>query len=174
MLFFCKSQTKAKPGPALKSERGQIAIFMVFVFQVLFILLGMTINISMTVYDKINFQNSLDLAAYYGAKKQAEVLNAMAHINYQMRQNWKLLSWRYRILGTLTQPDGMPGPRFTPGPNEMWCPQGESRADCPPSRSDSPYYFVCVSSDVWKRGIKSDDISLCTKGGHNNTAPSMR
>ena len=59
----------------------------------------MSINVGLVVYDKINMQNSLDLAAYYGASKQAEVLNAMAHINYQMRQNWKLLTFRYRILG---------------------------------------------------------------------------
>ena len=58
----------SKSARATRRKRGQIAIFMVFVFQVLFILLGMTINVGMTVFDKINFQNSLDLAAYYGAK----------------------------------------------------------------------------------------------------------
>ena len=100
----------------LKNIRGQIAIFVVLIFQVLFILFAMTINIALVVHDKINFQNSLDLAAYYGAKQQAEVLNAMAHINYQMRQNWKLLAWRYRILGTLVQDPGGSSPDY-------WCPQ---------------------------------------------------
>ncbi len=105
-----------------KHSQGQIAIFVVLIFQVLFILFGMTINVAMTVYDKINFQNALDLAAYYGAKQQAEVLNAMAHINYQMRQNWKLLSWRYRILGTLTQDKGHP---HNQSPKAYWCPQNK-------------------------------------------------
>ena len=105
-----------------KNAKGQIAIFVVLVFQVLFILFAMTINIGLVVHDKINFQNSLDLAVYYGAKKQAEVLNAMAHINYQMRQNWKLLAWRYRILGTLGQDHGHPQ---TEGPKNYWCPQNE-------------------------------------------------
>ena len=53
------------------------------------------------VHDKINLQNSVDIAAYYGAMKQAEMLNAIAHINYQIRQSWKLLTWRYRVLGSM-------------------------------------------------------------------------
>ena len=107
----------------LKSARGQIAIFVVLAFQVLFILFAMTINVGLVVHDKINLQNSLDLAAYYGAKKQAEVLNAMAHINYQMRQNWKLLAWRYRILGTLLQDHGRY--KQSNGSEKYWCPQNE-------------------------------------------------
>ena len=34
-------------------------------------------------------------------KKQAEILDAMAHINYQIRQSYKLLAWRYLVLGQL-------------------------------------------------------------------------
>lgn len=60
----------------------------------------MIINIGLLVHHKINLQNSVDLAAYYGAMKQAEMLNAVAHTNYQIRQSWKLLAWRYRQLGT--------------------------------------------------------------------------
>ena len=154
----------SKSASAPQRARGQIAIFMVFVFQVLFILLGMTINVGMTVFDKINFQNSLDLAAYYGAKKQAEVLNAMAHINYQMRQNWKLLSWRYRILGTLTQKDGWPGgTKEDKSPsNYAWCPQNKDNGNIGETGNpscnakDNPYYFVCVSHSVWKRGVNQE------------------
>lgn len=32
--------------------------------------------------------------------KQAENMNVIAHVNFQIRQAWKLLTWRYRILGT--------------------------------------------------------------------------
>ena len=87
----------------VKNVKGQMAIFFVLIFQVLFILFAITLNLAFVIHDKINLQNSVDLAAYYGAKKQAEVLNTLAHINYQMRQNYKLLAWRYRILGTLGQ-----------------------------------------------------------------------
>ena len=114
--WYNKERLKLK---FLKNAKGQVAIFVVLLFQVLFILFAMTINIAMVAYDKINLQNSLDMAVYYGAKKQAEVLNAMAHINYQMRQNWKLLAWRYRIMGTLLQYEG-----WRPGETALdyWCP----------------------------------------------------
>ena len=66
------------------------------------------------------------MAAYYGAKQQAEVLNAMAHINYQMRQNWKLLAWRYRVLGTLVQDAGQHN-SHPPGSLPYWCPQNKTK-----------------------------------------------
>ena len=157
-----------------------MAIFVVLIFQVLFILFAMSLNVALLTYDKINLQNSVDMAVYYGAKKQAEVLNAMAHINYQMRQNWKLLAWRYRILGTLAQPYG--------GSQDYWCPQNNEKAtDCTSTGSTSPQqaqacrqaqsalqglygndycdksYFVCISQNLWKRGVSSSDQNLCTK-----------
>lgn len=61
----------------------------------------MVVNVGLLVYYKINLQNSVDLAAYYAAAKQAEMLNTMGHINYQIRQSWKLLTFRTAILGTL-------------------------------------------------------------------------
>lgn len=172
-----------------KNKKGQAALFIVLVFQVLFILFAMSLNVAMVVYDKINMQNSLDLAAYYGAKKQAEVLNAMAHINYQMRQNWKLLAWRYRILGTLAQHTG--DYEGSKGDRGFWCPQNQkNETNCDlsgnPYRHDVkinrkcaeahdifsrleiyPYYcdinyFVCISHDVWARGIeKTGGQNLC-------------
>ncbi|MCB0411507.1 MAG: Tad domain-containing protein [Bdellovibrionales bacterium] len=83
------------------SQSGQVSIFVALIFQVLFILFAMAINVGLMVHDKINLQNSIDLAAYYAATKQAEMLNAMAHQNYQIRQSWKLFAWRYRVLGTM-------------------------------------------------------------------------
>ena len=77
---------------------GQLSIFVVLIFQALFILFAMSLNVALVVHDKINLQNSVDIAAYYGAMKQAEMMNAIAHINYQIRQSWKLLVWRYRVL----------------------------------------------------------------------------
>lgn len=94
---------KVKPSPqsVLRNSRGQAAIFVALMFNVLFVFFSMAINVALVVHDKINLQNSVDLAAYYAASKQAELLNAMAHQNYAIRQSWKVLTWRYRALGTM-------------------------------------------------------------------------
>lgn len=78
-----------------------MSVFLALVFQVLFVFFAMVINIGLLVHDKINLQNSVDLGAYYAAQKQAEILNEIAHLNYQIRQDYKLLAWRYWVLGTL-------------------------------------------------------------------------
>lgn len=83
-----------------KNQKGQVAIFVALIFQVIFIFFALLINVGLLVHHKINLQQSTDLAAYYGAMKQAEVMNAIAHVNFQVKQAWKLLTWRYRILGT--------------------------------------------------------------------------
>lgn len=83
-----------------KNQKGQVAIFVALIFQVIFVFFALLINVGLLVHHKINLQQSTDLAAYYGAMKQAESLNAIAHINYQIKQAWKLLTWRYRVLGT--------------------------------------------------------------------------
>lgn len=85
----------------LRNERGQAAIFVALMFNVLFVFFAMAINIALVVHDKINLQNAVDLAAYYAASKQAELMNAIAHQNYSIRQSYKLLAWRYRVLGTM-------------------------------------------------------------------------
>ncbi len=84
----------------LRNNRGQVAIFIALMFQVLFLFFAMIVNVGLLVHHKINLQNSVDIAAYYGASKQAEVLNAISHVNYQIRQSWKLLVWRQKVLGT--------------------------------------------------------------------------
>ena len=78
-----------------------MSIFIALIFQVLFVFFAMVINVGLLVHHKINLQNSVDIGAYYAASRQAELLNTIAHQNYQIRQAWKLLSWRYRVLGTL-------------------------------------------------------------------------
>lgn len=83
-----------------QNQKGQVAIFVALIFQVIFIFFALLINVGLLIHHKINLQHSTDLAAYYGAMKQAEQMNALAHINFQMRQAWKLLTWRYRVLGT--------------------------------------------------------------------------
>ncbi|KYG70739.1 hypothetical protein AZI85_02055 [Bdellovibrio bacteriovorus] len=84
----------------LKNRKGQVALFVALIFQILFLFFAMVINVGLLVHHKINLQNSVDLAAYYAASKQAENMNSIAHMNYQIRQSWKLLAWRYRMLGS--------------------------------------------------------------------------
>src|SRR5437868_12831093 len=83
----------------MNRQKGQASVLVAIIFQILFIFFAMVINVGLFVHDKINLQNSVDIAAYYGAMKQAEVLNAMAHVNYQIRQAYKLMAWRIWVLG---------------------------------------------------------------------------
>ncbi len=94
------------------NQRGQAAIFVALMFNVLFVFFAMAINVALVVHDKVNLQNSADLAAYYAAAKQAEMLDVIAHENYMIRQSYKLLAWRYRVLGTM----GL----YQDAPNPVW------------------------------------------------------
>ncbi len=85
----------------MRNQRGQATILVGIIFQFVFIFFAMVINVGLLINDKINLQNSVDVAAYYGAMKQAEVMNTMAHVNYQIRQVWKLFNWRLWALGDI-------------------------------------------------------------------------
>lgn len=99
----------------MRNEKGQVGIFVALIFQVIFVFFAMLVNVGLVVHHKINLQQSTDLAAYYGAMKQAEIMNVMAHVNFQIRQAWKLMSWRYRVLGTFgLEHNGRPPPGFAP------------------------------------------------------------
>jgi hypothetical protein len=126
----------------VKNQRGQMTIFIALIFQVLFVFFAMIINVGLIVHDKINLQNSVDLAAYYGAQRQAEVLNAIAHQNYEIRQAWKLLAWRVHVIGDL-------GNRANP--------MGDGKTftypDAPITRdANTPYPVVCVAHSFWGSG----------------------
>ena len=124
-----------------------MAIFIALIFQVLFVFFAMAINIALVVHDKINLQNSADLAAYYGAQKQAEHLNVIAHINYQIRQSWKLLTWRYRVWGSM-------GLKYPPHPARIYS-QGGGTTDGPYPQQPP---LVCVAyKPTWKDVIDTDN-----------------
>ena len=108
------------------------------------------------VHDKINLQNSVDISAYYGAMKQAEMLNAIAHINYQIRQSWKLLVWRYRVLGSMGLTD-VPAPWRNPirGPEDIKHilpvknrPDPDRPQNFNEAINGGPYFF-CVGHKWW-------------------------
>ena len=118
-----------------KQNSGQLAIFIALIFQLVFILFAMSLNVALVVHDKINLQNSVDLAAYYGAMKQAQTLNAIAHINYQIRQSWKLLAWRYRVLG-----NPYPTAKVAPAPGSQ-----ENRKYFPNTGTEKIYLFCTAA-----------------------------
>ena len=148
-----------------KSKKGQIVVFMVLIFQMLFIFIAMVVNIGLVVHDKINLQNSVDLAAIYGAQRQAEILNAMAHVNYQIRQSYKLMAWRYFILGNLganyRKSGGAGGVRYninSAGPNANSvnhpylmrdCPFGPRGATASQANTLQCPYAVCLAHLQW-------------------------
>ena len=130
-----------------RNERGQTAIFVALIFQVLFVLFAMTINVALVVHDKINLQNAVDLSAYYVAQRQAEILNAIAHNNYQIRQAWKLLAWRYRVLGTM----GLDRPGFA-HPT-----RSGDKTEAPYSEAQKPVVCVTYSSN-WAEVPKGENL----------------
>ena len=153
---------------------GQLSIFIVLVFQALFVLFAMSLNVALVVHDKINLQNSVDIAAYYGAMKQAEMMNAIGHINYQIRQSWKLLAWRYRVLGSM-------GVTQLPNPGNMDS-EHDFRVFRNPPISPGPYFF-CVGHEWWG-GLETpgtttgqdevnEDDNLCTQMNNNISAVSV-
>jgi len=120
-----------------------MTVFVALIFQVLFVFFAMVINIGLLVHDKINLQNAVDLGAYYGAQRQAEILNEIAHINYQIRQDNKLLAWRYHVLGTLGRDQSPYGNGFTPGSSDPATSYSATAAEFEvPS--------VCVLNTFWR------------------------
>ncbi len=109
------------------------------IFGILFILgsltiFGMVMGVGLMVHHKINVQNSVDIGAMYAAQRQAETLSVLSHLNYQLRQNYKLFSYRYNVLGNIgayQNPGGATAnmdligiarPRSVPSKNKTVCP----------------------------------------------------
>jgi hypothetical protein len=132
----------------MNGQRGQASILIAIIFQVLFIFFAMVVNVGLLVHDKINLQNSTDIAAYYGAMKQAEVLNAMAQTNYQIRQAYKLLVWRLWVLG-----DAGRNTSFNPSPSGVPPDQAEDWRD---DKLGGP--SICLANPFWKESQKN---TLC-------------
>jgi hypothetical protein len=135
---------KTKVGNPVRGVSGQMAIFVALLFQILFVFFAMIINVGLLVHDKINLQNAVDLGAIYAAQRQAETLNMIAHTNYQIRQSWKLMTWRLRVLGDIAR-QGHPGGELSGGS------QGGEEFDSSlgsPGNEKGP--AVCIWHKLWK------------------------
>lgn len=129
-LVSKSSESVSKFFKMIRNQRGQAAIFVALIFNVLFVFFAMAINVALVVHDKINLQNAADMAAYYAAAKQAEMLNIIAHQNYQIRQSYKLLSWRYRVLGNMGLYQQEPSPVWTDELSDAEYSQGKRPSLC--------------------------------------------
>jgi hypothetical protein len=119
--------------------------------------LGWTINVGMMVSAKINLQNAADAAAYAGASVQAQHLNQIGYLNYELRRNYKELLFKYYSVGNFgsfrfvnnirTQPnpppDGLHSFDYTNGP-------ANANTDAPPIICiyDNPDNNYCKDSVV--------------------------
>jgi len=79
------------------NKKGQIAVLIAMSFGLMFLLIAMVVNIGFLVAAKINLQNAVDLAAYAGAAQQARYLTEIGKWNYEMRRNYKAMSFDYII-----------------------------------------------------------------------------
>ena len=151
------------------NESGQMAIFVALVFQVLFVFFAMVVNIGLVVHDKINLQNAVDLGAYYAAQQQAMQMNEIAHINYQLRQDYKLLAWRLRALGMMARANHpLAGNNFSIS-------QEDIAADIPGSGSSiTEYPAVCVAHMGWEESFrKSNSENVCERAPSQAFVPNI-
>lgn len=82
-----------------RSMRGQASLLVAFMMLTFLLFFSFVIHTGMLVNAKINLQNAADLAAYAGASAQARQMNAIAHLNYEMRRQYKRFLFRYYVLG---------------------------------------------------------------------------
>ena len=153
----------------MRNEKGQVGIFVALIFQVVFVFFAMLVNVGLVVHHKINLQQSTDLAAYYGAMKQAEIMNVMAHVNFQIRQAWKLFTWRYRVLGTfgIEKNSSVPGSGI---PVHIQFPVTWDNPQKKPLYNRQSYNFACPSMPKGvANGITITDVPFMCMG-HNGFA----
>lgn len=85
----------------IKSNRGQLSIFMGVTLILVMGMLAFIINVGLFVKAKINLQNAVDAAAFSGAATQSRQLTNIAYLNWEMRNTYKEWMFKYYILGQL-------------------------------------------------------------------------
>jgi hypothetical protein len=134
-----------------RNQKGQVSVFLALGFLVLFTMFGMTINVAMVVHDKINVQNAVDFASIYVAQRQAEMLNAIAHTNYQIRQAHKLLAYRYVVLGTAGIYNSQAGQGLS----------GDERSEDPYARKEN--FAFCIADEKILLFPRGNNDQFCSE-----------
>ncbi len=88
------------------NQKGQISFFLIFFFLSFVSGMVMLIHLGLLVKARINLQNATDAAAFSGASVQARYLSKIAWLNFEMRNNYKELMFKYYVLGSLNTIDG--------------------------------------------------------------------
>ena len=165
----------------IQKPKGQLTLFGILFIIVALFVYGMVNGIGLMVHHKINVQNSVDIGAIYAAQKQAQTLSVLSHLNYQLRQNYKLFSYRYNVLGNIGSYRKAAGAEEhidilrTPYPpaGEIICPNSNSIGGCatpPNSRSCSVNnisdparcpFAVCIWHPFFSIPSKRDNDNAC-------------
>jgi hypothetical protein len=85
----------------IRSEDGQISIFLGIILLVVVSFIAFVINVGLFVKAKINLQNAVDASAYAGAAVQARQLTNIGHLNWELRNTYKEWMFKYYILGQI-------------------------------------------------------------------------
>lgn len=86
----------------IKSNRGQLSIFMGVTLILIMGMLAFIVNVGLFVKAKINLQNAVDAAAFSGAATQSRQLTNIAYLNWEMRNTYKEWMFKYYVLGQLS------------------------------------------------------------------------
>jgi Flp pilus assembly protein TadG len=96
---FGSIETLQRVYRVIKSNRGQLSIFMGITLILVMGMLAFIINIGLFVKAKINLQNAVDAAAFSGAATQARQLTNIANVNWEIRNTYKEWMFKYYVLG---------------------------------------------------------------------------
>src|SRR5258708_6884693 len=99
-------------------EKGQVAILFALVFTFMFVLFCFVVDFSQIVNNRINLQIAADSAAYAGAAWQARMLNALAQVNYHLRQDVKEFAMRVNVTHQRHNRNYPRGGQFINGPKQ--------------------------------------------------------
>ena len=80
----------------IKSNRGQLSIFMGITLIIVMSMLAFIINVGLFVKAKINLQNAADAAAFSGAATQARQLTNIGYVNWELINTYK--EWMFKYL----------------------------------------------------------------------------
>lgn len=146
---FGSIKTLERDYRVIKSNRGQLSIFMGITLILVMGMLAFIINIGLFVKAKINLQNAVDAAAFSGAATQARQLTNIAYVNWEMRNTYKEWMFKYYVLGQLALLN-----------------EGNSLSDSALSGNNSVNFLLKNISNIGSVGFDQYNIpSICVHNG---------
>jgi hypothetical protein len=90
-------------GYRLRSESGQAIVLVSMMIVAFLSFFVFVVNTGILITAKISLQTAADAAAYSGAAVQAQQLNAISYLNYDMRRQYKKYIYRTAVLGSFAR-----------------------------------------------------------------------